>query len=98
MACEYLRSMQATKAFLSASGVSAKLGVTSKNMFEVEIKQTIMQSSDRRVLVADSSKFDHVFAAHFAELSDFETLVTDHLFSDPQAEQLNQVDVELIRA
>jgi len=89
--CEYLRSMRATKAFVSASGVSLKLGVTCKNVFEIQMKNAILESSDTRILVVDSSKFDTVQVAHFAELSDFDMLISNRKFSTAEQQMLKNI-------
>jgi DeoR family deoxyribose operon repressor len=68
---------RANKAFLSASGVSDRLGVTCANSYEVETKKAAIASSLERILVADSSKFGRIHPSHFAELRDFSALVTD---------------------
>jgi DeoR family deoxyribose operon repressor len=68
---------RANKAFLSASGVSERLGVTCANSYEVDTKKAAIASSLQRILVADSSKFGRIHPAHFAELRDFSAVVTD---------------------
>ncbi|MDY7533012.1 DNA-binding transcriptional repressor DeoR [Pseudomonas sp. Bout1] len=64
-------------AFISAAGVSAAHGVTCYNLNEVEVKRRVMARAQTCVLVADHSKFDEVRAAHFAELSDFQRVISD---------------------
>jgi DeoR family deoxyribose operon repressor len=72
-----LRSMRATKAFLSAGGVSDQLGVTCSNQFEYESKRALIDSSIRRILLVDHGKFDHTVSTFFAELGEFDTIITD---------------------
>jgi len=74
---EAIRHFRANKAFLSASGVDARFGVTCSNAYERETKKAVIQSSLRKILVADSSKFGAVRPAYFADLSDFDEIVTD---------------------
>jgi DeoR family deoxyribose operon repressor len=74
---EMIRSVRANKAFIAASGVSSKLGVTCSDISEVETKKAVIASSSTRILVADSSKFGEVRVAHFAELEEFDIVVTD---------------------
>jgi DeoR family deoxyribose operon repressor len=74
---QLIRRYRANKAFLSASGVSERLGVTCANSYEVETKKAAIASSLERILVADSSKFGRIHPSHFAELRDFSALVTD---------------------
>ncbi|HET6485500.1 MAG TPA: DeoR/GlpR family DNA-binding transcription regulator [Spirochaetia bacterium] len=74
---EVIRHFRATKAFVSASGVSAQLGVTCMNSYERQTKREMIRSSKRKILLVDSSKFGIIRADHFAELSEFDEVVTD---------------------
>lgn len=64
-------------AFISAAGVSAAHGVTCYNLNEVEVKRRVMTRAQTCVLVADHTKFEQVRAAHFAELADFQRVISD---------------------
>lgn len=74
---ELIRRYRATKAFLSASGVSDTLGVTCMDSREAELKKAAMQSAQSRVLLVDSSKLGKVTPSWFAALKDFDAIVTD---------------------
>lgn len=74
---EAVRHFRASKAFLSASGVDARFGVTCSNAYERETKKAVIQSSLRKILVVDSWKFGAVRPAYFADLGDFDEIVTD---------------------
>ncbi len=72
-----IKKNRASIAFVSASGISSSLGVTCSNGYERETKLAIMSSSQRKILVADSSKFDVVHSTYFADLTDFDVIITD---------------------
>lgn len=74
---ELLKQNRANKAFITASGVSERLGVTCSNFFERATKHSALTSSETGVLVADSSKFGQIKTGHFADLEDFDILITD---------------------
>jgi len=74
---ELIKKMRINKAFISAAGVDEKLGVTCANYYEVETKKAAMKSSDTKILLSDSSKFGKVKIAYFADLSDFDLIITD---------------------
>ncbi|HXL02561.1 MAG TPA: DeoR/GlpR family DNA-binding transcription regulator [Candidatus Atribacteria bacterium] len=74
---ELIKKMRINKAFISAAGVDEKLGVTCANHYEVETKKAAMKSSDTKILLSDSSKFGKVKIAYFADLSDFDLIITD---------------------
>jgi len=72
-----IRKMRANKAFISAAGVDERLGVTCANFYEVETKRAAIESSDMKILLVDSTKFGKVTAAYFADLKEFDIVITD---------------------
>ena len=63
--------------FLGCNGVSAAYGVTNANMQEAEIKQAMLRTAKKVIVVADASKIGQVSAAHVADLAHIHTLITD---------------------
>jgi DeoR family deoxyribose operon repressor len=92
---QLVRRYRANKAFLSASGVSERLGVTCANSYEVETKKAALASSLTRVLLVDSSKFGRIQPAYFAELTDFELIITDSGLAPQTAESIRALGIEL---
>lgn len=74
---ELIGGIRATKAFISATGVHEKLGITCVNNYEVPNKRTVIQSAQTRILITDSSKFGKVSPAYFAQLSEMDVIITD---------------------
>jgi DeoR family deoxyribose operon repressor len=95
---QLIRRYRANKAFLSASGINDRLGVTCANSYEVETKKAAIASSLERILVADSSKFGRIHPSHFAELRDFSILVTDAGLPAESAESLRAGGIEVLIA
>jgi DeoR family deoxyribose operon repressor len=95
---QLIRRYRANKAFLSASGVNDRLGVTCANSYEVETKKAAIASSLERILVADSSKFGRIHPSHFAELGDFSILVTDAGLPAESAAALRAGGIEVLIA
>jgi len=85
-AVQLLSRTRITKAFLSANGIEANLGVTCSNPCEVSIKQEAMRSSLKRYLLVDSQKIGRVFSTFFAEAGDFEMVITGGPLSDEEKE------------
>lgn len=74
---ELIRRTRADKAFISAAGVHAELGVTTVFPYELETKRAILHSARSRILLVDSSKFGSTRSVYFADLKDFNVLITD---------------------
>ena len=92
---EMIRNFRATKAFISASGVNRQYGVTCMNGYERETKKAILQSSLRKILLVDSSKFGVIRSDYFAELKDFDEIVTDNGISQEYMESIEGLGIPL---
>jgi len=90
-----VRRHRAHKAFLSAAGVSDRLGVTCSNSYEVEAKKAAIASSLTRILLADSGKFGRITPAWFADLKDFDRVVTDAGIAAEHADAVRRMGIEL---
>jgi DeoR family deoxyribose operon repressor len=89
---------RADKVFVSAAGVHIDLGITSIYQYELQMKKTIMSSAKSRILVADSSKFGKTKNAYFADLKEFDVIVTDAGVSGDYAKAIRDAGIELITA
>lgn len=90
-----IESMRFTKAFISAAGVHPTLGVTCVYHYEVPTKKAIMQSSLEKILLLDSSKFGEVKPAYFADLDDFDMIITDASISEEWKEEIKKRNIKL---
>ncbi len=87
---QFMRKLRTVKAFLGATGVHHRFGVTCSNPCEPDVKRTAMESSMTRILLVDSSKFGLIRPFHFAELDQFEAVVTDRGIPREYAEALER--------
>lgn len=92
----FIRSIRATKAFISAAGIHETLGITCATNYESPTKRAVIDSSAQRILLVDSSKFDQVKSAYFADLKTFHTVVTDHGVSQRWREIIESSGCRLI--
>jgi len=90
-----IQRMRANKAFISAAGVSDRLGVTCATLYEKETKKSVIESSDKKILLVDSSKFGKIEISHFANLPDFDVIITDKNISKKCAERIKELNIEL---
>jgi DeoR family deoxyribose operon repressor len=92
---ELINRIRARKAFISASGIDGKLGVTCANDYEGETKRAIIHSSQRKILLADSSKFGNIASDYFAELSEFDEIITDQTIPEEYVTILKDLGIQL---
>lgn len=95
---EMIRRHRAGKAFLGATGIHEKLGVTSSNPFEQKLKQTVLESSLTNVLLVDSFKFGVVRTSYFADISEFDIVVSDAGLSEDYTTIMQQHGVHVMIA
>jgi DeoR family deoxyribose operon repressor len=94
----FLSKIRTDKVFISAAGIDKKLGLTCYHNFHVTIKNMLMQSSKRIILVADSTKFGMVSPSHFGDLVNIDTVITDDNISNEYRDVIESLKINLIIA
>jgi len=93
-----IKRYRANKAFISASGINLKLGVTCSTQYETETKQACINSALENILLVDSSKFGKIKPGYFADIKDFDVIVTDEGIPDEYREYIKDLGIKLIIA
>ncbi|MBA7612900.1 Deoxyribose operon repressor [subsurface metagenome] len=91
-----IRRTRADKAFVSAAGIHADLGVTCANPYELETKKAVLSSSKTKILLVDSSKFHKTKIAYFADLKDFDMVITDSDIPEDYKHIIRDLGIELV--
>lgn len=97
-ALERLRSLVIDVAFLGTNGISLEHGLTTPDPAVAAVKQTAVRVASRRVLVAAHSKFGQSSFCRFAEVSDFQTIVTGTEFPAAEAHRYEALGPNVIRS
>lgn len=92
---ELIKNTRVNKAFISASGVNLRLGATCSAEFERELKKTALESAHTRILLVDSSKFNKLQKRYFADLKNFDIIITDKGLSNKIAAEIRSQKIEL---
>lgn len=95
---QLLSRNRSSKAFISANGIRVDLGVTSSGLFEIPIKRMAIENSISSYLVADSSKCGVVRTAHFANVEDFTSIITDWNLDEEKRTTLTENDASIMIA
>jgi DeoR family fructose operon transcriptional repressor len=93
-----LEGFNADKLFLGATGVTIARGLSTANMLESEVKQTMLKVAKEVILVAHSAKIGQVRYHTFAHWDSVHTLVTDSGLSTPIREELISLGVNVLLA
>lgn len=95
---EMIKNLRADKAFISAGGIDLDLGLTTQFYFEAEIKKAMIAAAKQVILVVDSTKFGKLSTTFFANVKDFNTIITDKGISDDYIDTIYKFGIELIVA
>lgn len=82
-------------AFMAATGVSLRKGLTNNTYMESEIKRHIVANSTKIVLLCDHSKFNHDAMLSFCALDKLAAVVTDAAPSEEYIEYFQKHDIAL---
>lgn len=97
-ALDMLRELSIDLAFLGTNGISAEHGLTTPDPAVAAVKHEAVARSRRRVLVAADSKFGMVSFCRFAQVADFETIVTGTELPAVDAQRFETLGPSVIRA
>ncbi len=90
-----IKRNRAKTAFISASGIDIRLGVTCSTNYETDIKKALINSSQVKILLADSSKFGKISATYFADLNEFDIIITDTGISKEYKDSIKNKGIKL---
>jgi DeoR family fructose operon transcriptional repressor len=91
-------AVMADVAVIGVGGISARAGLSTSNLHEARMMREMMDSAERVIVVADSSKFERNAFAQIADLEQADTVVTDCEPPASLATALREAEVELVVA
>jgi DeoR family transcriptional regulator, fructose operon transcriptional repressor len=84
-------------AFVGANGISRTHGLTTPDPAVAAVKTAAVRASRRRIFIGAHVKFSAVSFVRFAEVSEFETLITDTGLSLSEAHRYTELGPTVIR-
>lgn len=79
------------KTFMSCAGISNKNQITDSGIQEIDLKRTLIESSQTVYLLADHSKFSHTGSVYLCDCSDINYIITD---KEPTPDSFHVSDYE----
>lgn len=98
MTGEWLERLNANIAFIGCNGIDVESGVTNVNVPEAHVKQMMVASARRVVVVADGSKLEKTSLVKFAEVDDVDLVLTTSSASQEAVETMRSATREVIVA
>jgi DeoR family deoxyribose operon repressor len=91
-----IRKYRANKAFIGITGYELTLGLTCSYVEDAPLKRAMMESSQDKILLSDSSKFGRVSTCVFGKIEDFTMVITDSGIPDEYARHIRDAGVKLV--
>jgi len=93
-----LSSYNINKAFICASGVSLKGGISDYCDSEIKTKQEVIRNAEEKILVVDSTKFNKTGPLNICELEKFDKIIVDDNLDKEIISDLKKKGMEVILA
>lgn len=93
-----LAGLRADVAFLGTLGFTVHAGLTAPDLPDAAIKRRCLGVAERNVLLAESAKFGALAPYRYADLSDFDLLVTDGNLAADAAEEIRGTGIDIMTA
>ena len=97
-ATRMLKELVIDLAYLGANGISREHGLTTPDPAVAAVKSQVVASARRRIFVGVHTKFGVSSFCKFADLPDFEALITDTGVSAADAHRYSVMGPHVIRA
>lgn len=94
-AIENLAKFNVDKAFVSCTGVSLREGITDSSEMQAHIRKRMFESAQKRIFIADRTKFGKITLTKIADLSGVDIVVTDQPLPDEWASAFSGLGVQM---
>jgi DeoR family myo-inositol catabolism operon transcriptional repressor len=95
-AASVLSGYNINRAFLATAGIARDFSITNAFVSETDLKKMAIARSQRRILLADATKFGVLSLCTYCQLEEVDTLVTDREPPQEYLARLREVGKELI--
>ncbi len=90
-----LEDFSCTKLFLGVDGIDAEFGLTTTNIMEAQLNRKMIETAQKTIVLADSSKFGKRGFGKICGLEDIEQIITDSGISKHMADTLKSMGIEV---
>ena len=90
-----LADFSCSKLFIGVDGIDLDFGITTTNMMEASLNRVMMQTAQKTIVLADSSKFGRRGFSKIADMEDVDHIITDSPIPPSTAIRLEEMRIEL---
>lgn len=98
LATDGLELLRPDKSFIGVNGITPRIGLTTQNIMECDIKRRIVDASDRSFVLADASKLHSAALGVIGPVGSVDCIITDMGASESELAALEDEGVEVLRA
>lgn len=93
---QILENFTCSKLFLGVDGIDIRQGCTTSNMMEAQLNRAMINTSQKTILLTDSSKFGKMGFGKICPLKDIDQIITDDGISDSLVKELEMIGVVVV--
>ncbi len=97
-AIEALSRINADLVILGTNGISISKGLTTPDQSESDVKKAMLRAGARKILLADSSKFNQVHFSTFAQIAQIDLIISDTALEEKLVSQVESFGPKLVLA
>ena len=90
-----LADFSCSKLFIGVDGIDLDFGITTTNMMEASLNRVMMQTAQKTIVLADSSKFGRRGFSKIADMEDVDHIITDSHIPPSTALCLEEMGIEV---
>ena len=90
-----LADFSCSKLFIGVDGIDLDFGITTTNMMEASLTREMLQTAQKTIVLADSSKFGRRGFSKIAYMEDIDHIITDSKIPPSTALRIEEMCIEL---
>lgn len=90
-----LADFSCSKLFIGVDGIDLDFGITTTNMMEASLNRVMMQTAQKTIVLADSSKFGRRGFSKITDMEDIDHIITDSKIPPSTALRIEEMGIEL---
>ena len=90
-----LSDFSCSKLFIGVDGIDLDFGITTTDMMEASLNRVMMQTAQKVIVLADSSKFGRRGFSKISDMEDVDQIITDSKVSPATAKRIEEMGIVL---
>ena len=90
-----LEDFSCSKLFLGVDGIDIDFGLTTTNIMEAQLNRKMIETAQKTIVLADSSKFGKRGFGKICRIEDIDQIITDSGISDHMLDMLKSMGIEV---